>query len=447
MTRVIGRGRYANDVYPARSAAQPIFVPIGGVSTFNPKWYAKTDIYWDPVKGDDEASGDAGQPVKTMAEICKRYGTAILSPRIPDGQAVVIHQLNDQALSTDCYAVNPVLLNGAQLAIIADNPQRGVDFSPASMTAAVKDASGVRLSLNGNLPAGIAPGDIVLNVTKKSRAIISKVSSGNATIVQPVTDSSISPMVPFIYPVADNTWTVTDTYRVLRPLISNMQLVSSFGGFTNAAITSGMVWCQGLYVPDASGGSSGFTVIPFDGNVYFLSCTFEPFINFNINFGDAGSLISCLTKSATFLEGWGAFLASETLDTLWMQGVNNFPDVGSFCHNIRIQDVNNFIYEAGCDGNVVVEAGAFCALWPNAGIPALWGPCTVDAVSRGTIWNRSGTTFANILKVNSLLLDGVGTGTKYAAGVWTDGIALTVANLDASTGLQNPRTGSRYSSI
>jgi hypothetical protein len=39
------------------------------------------------------------------------------------------------------------------------------------------------------------------------------------------------------------------------------------------------------------------------------------------------------------------------------------------------------------------------------------------------------------------------TGTKYAAGVWADGITITPANLDTNDGLQAPLTGARFCNV
>jgi len=56
---------------------------------------------------------------------------------------------------------------------------------------------------------------------------------------------------------------------------------------------------------------------------------------------------------------------------------------------------------------------------------------------------RAGS-WVNNLKLSQLMLAGATTGTAYSAGVFTDGVAITPANLDTYNGLFNPRTGARY---
>ena len=77
---------------------------------------------------------------------------------------------------------------------------------------------------------------------------------------------------------------------------------------------------------------------------------------------------------------------------------------------------------------------------------ALWGTGHTSLFNGAVLAIGSSDTFATqLILTGGSFLDGASTGTSYAAGVWTDGVALTAANMDADNGLQNPRTGSKYS--
>jgi hypothetical protein len=84
------------------------------------------------------------------------------------------------------------------------------------------------------------------------------------------------------------------------------------------------------------------------------------------------------------------------------------------------------------DGRVMVTDGG---LYGPGSCDVSYGAVTVD-VAQGT--------FAANVNLAALTLNGAAAGTKYVAGVFTDGVPVTSANVDASGGLQNPRTGARY---
>jgi hypothetical protein len=75
----------------------------------------------------------------------------------------------------------------------------------------------------------------------------------------------------------------------------------------------------------------------------------------------------------------------------------------------------------------------------------LYGPGTFQLGGPNSALRNASGTWVNVFQVASIQLDnGATTGTSYAGGVFTDGRALTQANLDLYRGLQNPVTGSRY---
>ena len=77
-----------------------------GTPAYNPTWYALTDIYLDPVAGLDTNSGQVGFPIKTRAEMVRRYGST--APALIFGQSLTVHQLSAQTINVDVGAFNPI---------------------------------------------------------------------------------------------------------------------------------------------------------------------------------------------------------------------------------------------------------------------------------------------------------------------------------------------------
>ena len=74
-----------------------------------------------------------------------------------------------------------------------------------------------------------------------------------------------------------------------------------------------------------------------------------------------------------------------------------------------------------------------------------WGTASLTLSPGATFWNDTGSVWAGELLISGALKIGTNTtATEYAAGVWTDGIPITSANMDTHNGLQDPFTGARF---
>src|ERR1700685_576267 len=96
------------------NAQQRLSAP--GTPSWNPGWYAMTDIYWDPSGangGNDGNSGAVGSPVLTFAEITRRYGST--RPRLNQGQSTTIHLLSSQTSDVDTVFFEPYVSGGGQI--------------------------------------------------------------------------------------------------------------------------------------------------------------------------------------------------------------------------------------------------------------------------------------------------------------------------------------------
>jgi len=90
-----------------------------GTSGYNPAWYtlANTGIAWDPVAGNDNASGAPGNAVQTWDEITRRFGND--SPTLDPGKNAIINKLSAGA-NVDTYkSLSDPNGTGARICLLA----------------------------------------------------------------------------------------------------------------------------------------------------------------------------------------------------------------------------------------------------------------------------------------------------------------------------------------
>lgn len=399
-------------------------------------WLAVTDIYWDPVSGDDTADGVTSlTPLQTFREIVARYG-GTTSPALPFAQSLTIHQLTAQTLNVDAYFFDPKISGGGNFAIIGTTPNRGAPFSPTTVTAKVRSSVGNALRLNGNLPAGLAVGDIITNTTKGSSAKVQAIAGGNATMTQPFANAGLTTVTGFPTFVPDDTWGAGDTYQAKTPILSNAKSMRPVGGdSTNPGGDFGAAWYQGLYIPDASGtpGDSIVTAHPFGCSFVFSLCSFDA--EMQINNLDGFECIAVACSFNTFGEmsaggatGSNSVLAGCAVDTFTFNGSNCIADGDT------IVKTNLFVFGgahsalAVCllsTGKLAPQPGSACQIFSQSttgmGNSLVWGPGTVNLASDSAFINSTGgATWANSLKVATLQIEGATTGwTPIAEGSFT----------------------------
>lgn len=436
-------------------ALQP-FVPgqAPGTPAYNPAWYALTDIYLDPVSGSDANSGQVGDPVKTMAEVNRRYGSS--SPQLVYGQSLTVHQLSAQTPGVDAFFFDPRLSGASKFVwdALTSAPPVGIAFSPTTVTAKVQTAAGNDLKITGALPGAMASNQLIHNITRDSWAVVEKVAAGTATICQPLTAASL--LTPAQIPtfVEDNGWVHTNSFQLYTPQALNWRNPRPSGGDTDATYTDGTAWIKGVHITDAFGpGGSDWAVSSTGLTLVFALSLIEPFL-----LTDGNATIALGFASCAILGGGYLF--------------NNCTMAGGYCPS-TIETSQSFIVNDAIVDTIIAQAfgltlfaaahvvtsmtcgdGATCVLIPGAAT-ILWGGCTVNVEGGGVFQNNTADTFANRLKVTALQLDGIAAGSSFNAAAvgnpFTAGINITSANLDTgggagNPGLQNPRTGSRYAS-
>jgi hypothetical protein len=273
-----------------------------GTSQYNAGWYAKTDVYWDPQAGLDSDTGAVGHPLRTMAEIVRRYGGP--EPFLPFGQSLTVHQLTAQTVNVDVYYFNPRMTGGGAFAILGTTPNRGAAFSPTTVTAKVQTSVGNALQLTGALPAGLAVGDIVHNITKDSYAKVQAIGGGTATMEQPYAAAGVTTISPVPTLVQDNLWANTDSYQAMIPVLSNFtSLAPSDGSASNPGGAVSVFWLQGLLIPDQSGtaGDSILSIRPLGPSFIASLCTFQTAVALDGLLGNFTALIASTMLSFVYL--------------------------------------------------------------------------------------------------------------------------------------------------
>jgi hypothetical protein len=336
---------------------------------------------------------------------------------------------------------------------------------------------GVLLQVAG-FTHGESAGMLVQNVSRGSWAFIDSVTGpGVATMTQPLATAGLTTITanPVATPLAeDNGWAASNTLQVYTLPLLNLKTLDPQGGDATVSFTAPAVWVQYLHIPDVTGtpGFSEFAPTSDGCGLVMSGMWVDPYLfATTANAGASGTIfMNSFLNGGCQLEGSYEFANASVISG----SVNTAKNTNLECegHTILSGDVivhgttvpgspnvsfiasPNYV-QAYFDANVIAAAryggGTLVLqdnflLGPGTGHPVLWGPATLGTEPPlAAICNETGDTWVHALTVGSTTLDGASTGTSYAGGVWTDGVSVTTAHLDSDNGLQNPRTGSRYS--
>jgi hypothetical protein len=421
-------------------------------------WLQNTDIYWDPQAGLDTAAGNTSNtPVQTFAEIIRRYGTD--SPILPYGQSLVIHQLSSQSIGTDPVFFAPKLSNGAQAWILGSLQQQGNSFVAGTVTQPVRTGPG-SLGTVAGLPAGAAAGMVLYDVTRNSYSSIVSMNGSTATICQVLLGNAAVQSPPAPQSLTDTiaTFATGDTMTLnVLPLcnLRQWQPYATDNQTSNNNIT-GSARIQFLNIADSSGGGiSRFVHASRSVDAILCMCKIPGRLVLASEEGGIGSsgsfvggcyVLGCDIGDSTVITGGNVYLQGGVYRGVvsLIGGNTNFLADPICLTSVVLENASAQLYGLYIASSLILEYGSVFAL-TNNGISQLWGPGSMIVQTASTCWAPGGLTFAQaLLNSGGLFLGAATTGTSYTAGVWTDGITLTPANLDTHGGLQNPRTGARY---
>jgi hypothetical protein len=376
------------------------------------------------------------------------------------GQNTVFHFISDHTAQSDPVILQPFTINAANICIQGELIATGVAGILAGVVPMVVGGPGQLLEANIGTPAAAQIGFILDNTTKGIRSWIDGSPGGNVAILtQPMTSITTTlPVEPPPNPPLVNTTANGDHFQILRPVKVNLFAFECSPGEDSSAIQFEFGFIQQIWGIDPSG-IIGNSTGSFTPNMFVYECRFDRFqvvsalpgdvqlvLNncFSTGSGEyldaafqAGSLTTLATFPAT-LEG-GTFLGGNVIVH---QGVHiGFASGGPvFVGGCYIAADGIGILSDQFTGAIRVTADAF-------GLDVVWGPGGIDCANGGKLYFDTSATH-NLQMSGPLTLDGTGTGLKVvkATGVWTGGVALNVANIDAADGkaIFNPQTGSGF---
>jgi hypothetical protein len=441
------------------ASLQELLAIISGVTPSGNNHWTQSDWYVDPINGVDTAAGTIGAPVKTvMGGIVAKWGT--VSPILP--QTTTIHLVNSETTGQESIFLSPYMVGSGPSNFVIDGTlgltQIGATFACGAVTAQVQGNPGTLLQVAG-MPAGAAAGMLIENVTRGCYAFIDSMAGATATLTQPLDSASLTTISDVAQPSLINTWTVGDQCKVFQLPQINLKSIQPVGG-DGSSTAAPIVWMQNLWIPDVSGviGQSEFNAVPVGIGLFIMSCRIDPFIALLGADQDVEcGAINCWLPGGgfTYYSGItsGAVCTVNASFGLHLYDLSSIDGNVIFHAGVYSKGFYNIAGLAYFDGSVLPQ---FVVIHGNQVVlessqtttsmaAQLWGPFTfsVEGPNSGVL-NQSGSIWADILTLNALEMDGASTGTSYSAGTWTDGRALTPANLDTYNGLQNPITGSRF---
>lgn len=408
-------------------------------------------------------------PCKTLNEVINnRWGCGSSGDPCPVlSQTTTFNVISSEILNSERIVLHPIVINSSNFGVIGTPKLVAGPFTLGTVTSKNRTSHQL-LQSTGFSNVAIATGQLVINNTHSSHALIWGLSAGTATLTQPLTPLTFSNCVSFIhgaFPTSEvDTWTTGDTVNVFSFPLVNFTYYHVEGGDSNLTFTGGANWMQYIYVPDNSGTDANSTYVfgSISNPTWIVDSLFgmylttvpggqggiqqtifiNDYLNGGIGLQDGQVTGGAVNGFGCSIQEFGAVDGDVICNnTLTSEGSLTSFNGQSFYSAVYI--ANNVT--SSCGNLASVKLDDVQSITPTA---FLWGisGASYSVADQCSFVNVSGTTWANSVLLNGgLLLDSNTTGTKYSAGVWTDGINITQANLDTNDGLQNPKTGSRYS--
>jgi len=420
----------------------------------NPTW-AQADWYVDPVHGDDDADGlTTGTAVRTiMGGIVAKWGTT--SPVLQ--QTTTIHLMATQTLGQEFVVLQPTRVKGTAFIIDGTPGLRPIaTFNLGVITPKSRVGAGSPLKSTGFTAPGLDVGQLVVNDITGTHSFIQALAGGTATLAQPL-EYQTPQYTP--QPTEDDTWTAGQQVTVYEVPLLNLEVLAPAGGDSTDYTTNGMTWVNAIHIPDNGGtpGNSFFAVQLTNQIVNFQDCVFDPFMTsqggvFTHHSGhfsncafNSGGEVSNVSVNGGYSNQYPLTLDEWAVADLDHIASAGFNPGGAFCFV-------GYLYVPGTAPTIFCYPGTNLIIDDDLnGTPGacLYGGAALTVGANAAVLQRSGGTWANRLQLTGTLslMDSAGpvtTGSSYAAGAFTDGVAINTTNLDAHGGLQNPVTGARF---
>jgi hypothetical protein len=416
-----------------------VFRAVGGgnylrtASGIVPQALFQQDWYVDPVGGDNENSGQAGHPVKTvMGGIVPRWGGQTEQTR-----GLRIFFLNDETPGQEEIYLTASVPVGQTLQVFGNYIDVGAATTLATVTPKNRATAQLLVVTLTAPPGGLAVGQFVHNTTKGSRAVIYQDAAGTLSMGQPFTAQVLGSVGAI---VEDDTWAPGDTVQVERRLQINLDYLSSISENILLQAFETLRPLAEIDCPVATG--------------FALDCGASSGNSWQHSGGTEMKYLDFWTDSLFYTRNtyndYGVFLLGGYVEHVLVNGACNIVLDGDLIVGQAELNFGGITYP----GQFYVASEVICSelayIAGDAGLLStaiIWGP--------GSWWQFSGTFFClGQLFVNTLLQLGgtyLGAG-QYSSvsqydrttGVWTAGVATTPANLDAGKGCIEPQSQAAF---
>jgi hypothetical protein len=362
-----------------------------------------------------------------------------------------LHIVNSETLEQETVVLSPILVGGSNLVLLGTSTVIA-SFSIGSVTPKTQTAGGNLLLAAGFTAAGLAAGMTVHNTMRGSSAVIDSISSGVATLTQPIADAGLTTVTANPAFAEDNMWSMGDPVVVMQQPLLNLKVFSPSGGDSTVGYTTPVGWIQDIRIPDITGtpGTSSTVCVPNGCGVMLSRCHLESFLDI-----DAAAQFFGAYVASSWLNGGADLISAQLIGGASNTSLLQFTtlmgasvDCDAILHgNVFVEGgENSSCGSAYIDSTLTAERGAVLVIIASFDGALLWGPGSVNLLGpNSAVHNGTGASWVNCLKVGALTIEGATTASKYVLGTWTDGVTLNASNLQSFDGLQNPRTGSRFS--
>jgi hypothetical protein len=378
-------------------------------------------------------------PCATFQEVANRWGT--LAPRLR--QSTTITFLSSQVSGNDPVRLDPVIEDGALVTLQgALGPAQAVASGTLS-NVVPKDTHGGQM-LRATLPAGVGPGELVVDTTQASRAwVYASAGGGDWYLSQPILQESTPPT----WNPVEVSWYEGDAITVYQPVTVNLVEASPIladcdNGY---ACTNDLLVTQ-LTVLDPNGPNVDPLTIGDSVHVSLLDASVQRVLTVAggaadwypnyVNVDFAGALNVDLPAGYVYLYG-GQIRPSAAGSRLVGALLADDIAVGA---SLALGD--------GMFGAVYLDQGAKLTAstgvdwwWSVSGwfdgVASFYGPGAVDVAAGARLEYAQGYASGTFLQTGGLTLGGQSTACAVdtgGSGQPTCGIALTPANLDTDIG-------------
>ena len=400
----------------------------------NPNYLTQTAWFVDPALGSDGYSGTNATftsgttgPLKTWAEIIRRYGTN--SPRLRQNTTYTF--VSSHTDNTDPVYFYPSIENGAVVSI-QGSLGAAQQVATGTLSGVVAKNRSTPQLLNATLTAGLAAGQLIVNSTHSSRAWLFSLVSGTTWNIS-------QPLVPITVPITVtgtevDTWTNGDTYTVYNPVQVNIAglggVLADWNGSNSnpltiyqlsvfppvaadpLIITSSLVWFNECQINRIL----GLTAVGNPLQQQFMNCDFGA-VNFHLESGPTQQ---------------GVIIAAGQNRGLSFNASNVAFQLDFILGSTNIQIYGPIV---SCT-TFYIASGKTLQLDGHMNFNVLWGPGSINV--RGTSrLNYTAPALTSFLLTGSVTINS--STTAYSVGSGTGatlngGITITPSNLDAPQG-------------